>query len=259
MKSLSNARSRKWTVLFPATFCVGLVFGCSGSNASPSPSESASSDVAQGFDALSGKIENCGQNFGSCLESARGDQTKNKACEGGFQTCETDARAAEEALAKAIQGCLSTARECVRSPHDGGPKACGDELHECIAQNVPTPTIPDGGGFKPPHFPIPDGGFKPPGGGFKPPHFPIPDGGFPGTKPPHLPPGLPSGFPPLPSGFPTPPKPPSPPPCLEALATCVQGGGQPLDCIHQSEQCILKGMNGFGDAGLPKFPGFPHP
>src|SRR6201999_3706040 len=88
MKSHSPARSRKWAILLPGLLC-GAAYGCSsGPGASPAPGTGASNDVASSYDALSSHIENCGNTFGACLESAKGDQTKNKACDADLQTCE---------------------------------------------------------------------------------------------------------------------------------------------------------------------------
>src|SRR5207344_3179523 len=92
-------------------------------------------NVGAAYDALAGKLHDCGHQFDACRDASDCSAAAIADCEDQRHICEQAAQAAEEALHAATRACRVAEETCEASAADAGPdarKACHDQAHTCM-------------------------------------------------------------------------------------------------------------------------------
>jgi hypothetical protein len=124
--------------LAPALLGMALFTGC-GSDASSTTA--STDDATSAYAALTGKLQQCGDDADTCTTAANGDATKVAACDAAEKTCK-DKTSKEEADAHSKLG--QAASDCYKGPghghdEDGGvaDKKGRDDRRACVEHHAP--------------------------------------------------------------------------------------------------------------------------
>src|SRR5215471_18609581 len=111
-----NAAPRRVGAVIGSALAMLFAAGCGSSGTAASNEQT----VGDSYEQLASDLAKCAATARTCLNDAKGDQTKEKACFDQAKTCRDASRSSDEALRAALAACVKEAEQCRAGKADGG-------------------------------------------------------------------------------------------------------------------------------------------